>query len=662
MFNFFFSFRKAEEALFSTPNEICQELIKKANLLNAKADEVISKFAKYIFCSENKLACTQLNLSAIKNCTDIRPSRNAAENWKEANKVKEQIIFDLLEIRGELNGIKNRIPKNSEIPPQASVISTEKLITEFLEYIDFFNQLLQGFFPDESPLNNLLLIPMKSMENIMQIIEKNITRIGKLKNCLLTSRNKNKWDRLIDLFSATIQKCLISDHGWDFMEDLEKNASRPLAPSYINNFSHSYINNEFCLIENAVEINKKEILALYHNLKSLKNEKQQLKAKKLMVGSLVKLKIAELKTRISFLQGNEFAFSGKGSNGAIFVKWKKMDTSFRKVAVFKLSDSLQTFEFSPSKGSPSVTPPMGFGTVVQAFGYYTSTSQKAVVCGAGSRNREACAEKAGFMIADKLHRELIAYVTLKEQQSCNASTSLRKDTFTPMIAGIIDFMNVKRDVISIGSLAVFSEHAIDADAAHEIANVFDKKLDEDELLIFQFFIVFDYLLGNADRHAGNWMLKLSYKNQGAGGLVEHKKHLKTLIAEEALDKESFRIDSIIPIDNGNILPMQSLMGIVDAKQYDWKHLKFADIKFHAHIIDFINTVNLNEAWVYEICAAINEDPHIKKLSSDIGGVFINQRSIEQMILRAKKLKEVGLGGITTPKQLAEAPLAPGWFA
>src|SRR5690606_2523918 len=102
----------------------------------------------------------------------------------------------------------------------------------------------------------------KDIIGVIKAIEENITHINRVKNCLTTSRNKSYWEKLIDVLSTAVQECHLLDHGWDFMEDLEK-------LNLCSTLSYSYINKEFCVIEDATEINNNELINLYQNLRVL---------------------------------------------------------------------------------------------------------------------------------------------------------------------------------------------------------------------------------------------------------------------------------------------------------------------------------------------------------------------------------------------------------
>ena len=136
-------------------------------------------------------------------------------------------------------------------------------------------------------------------------------------------------------------------------------------------------------------------------------------------------------------------------------------------------------------------------------------------------------------------------------------------------------------------------------------------------------------------------------------IVKNKAHLEQLQKTLHLSPADYTLEKIIPIDNGNILPTKELgPEIVHSKQYDWKHLPFATLPFSDVFQRCMAHLPLDDAWVEDICQKINADPHIKSMSADIGGVFINSESIAQMKLRVKKLKKSVLDTIKTPKQLA----------
>lgn len=340
-----------------------------------------------------------------------------------------------------------------------------------------------------------------------------------------------------------------------------------------------------------------------------------------------KLKKVIVKAKISFLNGFKPIDIGKEKNSTQIIKYAKSDKPSKEIAVIKL----------PVKE-----------TAIQSIGISTQTSQRSIIAGAGNLYREACAGSAGFLIADKFHNELISYLMgLKES---NLPSLLDPCTFTPMIAGITSFIDYELNLTPKCSIAVFCKDSIEADVAHQIAGILNKKLNQKEILKYQLFIIYDYLLGNTDRHEGNWMIKLSYN-----GKILSKHDLEAIVKEEGYDVNKLMIEEIIPIDNGNILPKQLVNSMIcDSKQYQWKDLKFSTYRFSMDIINFLKICNLNDAWVDEICRAVNTDPEIRELCKDVSEAFIDAASITQMKLRVGQINRIVKMEIKTPKELAEA--------
>jgi len=402
---------------------------------------------------------------------------------------------------------------------------------------------------------------------------------------------------------------------------------------------------------------QKEIFNLHKQLKLMKIAKWLVEIDGKSISSNTRLKGIKIKSQITFLEGHKFELSSNGAHGAMFIKWKKRDDSYKNIAVLKVSQII--VQAGRSRSQTPLPKSSLINNIFQAVGFYTKTSQQAVVAGAGSAYKEACAEKAAFMIAEAFQKLLLDYIATNNNQNIQITCPLNSEMFSPMIAGIAALPGENKTQISIGSIAIFEKNCIDTLAANKIAQILEKKLDDSELLIFQLFILFDYILGNTDRHLENWMLQLSYKDsQDTYAFVRDQEHLSKLVNTEHLRKDDFVIRGLLPIDNGNILPTQDLCStglvgmVLDSKQYEWKNLKFAAIPFHSAIIDFIKAASITKVWASDVGAAINNDMEIKRYSQDIGGSFISKSSLLQLHHRIHNLNKIANGSITTPKVLA----------
>lgn len=176
-----------------------------------------------------------------------------------------------------------------------------------------------------------------------------------------------------------------------------------------------------------------------------------------------------------------------------------------------------------------------------------------------------------------------------------------------------------------GSFAVYEKGT----PADEIVHLFDTKetYTDEELYIFQIFVIFDYLLGNLDRKLENWLLDW----------VENE------------------IRAIYPIDNANAFFTQKpegLLGLNAAKHlYAWKNLRLATFAFTPAMRKDIEE-NVNDDLIQRIIKSINEDEQIRSCYPD--GKFLSEPSRKDMECRGLKLRTLiqqnrGL----TPKVLAE---------
>lgn len=376
------------------------------------------------------------------------------------------------------------------------------------------------------------------------------------------------------------------------------------------------------MIENQLRELTVELRALEFNSKSSfmnAAEKNKLELEKVII-----------KSKISFLSGFKPVDICLEKKSTQIIKYSEsIDQRAKEIAVIKL----------PVKES-----------YLQSLGYYTFTSQKSITSGAGSQNREACAGKAGFMIADKFHNALISYLSAIDPLS--TPCLLDQYAFTPMITGITSLIDYELKQTAKYSIAVFCKNAIEAGVADEIGGILNKQLTLKELLKFQLFTIYDYLLGNTDRHTGNWMVKLSFK-----GKILNKEKLKKAVKEEGYTVNDLTIEEIIPIDNGNILPKQQVNRMIcDSKQYLWKNLEFSQSRFSIEMIEFLKKCNLDDTWVDQICNSINFDADIKELCKDATEIFVSTLSVMQMKLRVKQINKVITREIKTPRELAEAVL------
>lgn len=181
----------------------------------------------------------------------------------------------------------------------------------------------------------------------------------------------------------------------------------------------------------------------------------------------------------------------------------------------------------------------------------------------------------------------------------------------------------------VGSLQIFlkpteEELKEDPKAKYIEAKDFKPKIPptKEEKIIFQKFIILDYLIGNLDRHEENWML--------------------------LLDKEG-RIKKIGVIDNGNSFPERNPMGKdtnVLKNQYKWGEHPYSTYKFEQETVDFLQTIT--EEKLIDFLKSKKEElkghPHAE--------TFFSDQMIQNSLERLRVMKEV-VNTNSTPKALSQ---------
>lgn len=205
-----------------------------------------------------------------------------------------------------------------------------------------------------------------------------------------------------------------------------------------------------------------------------------------------------------------------------------------------------------------------------------------------------CSEKAAYLVASQLNFKHLAIspveiITLEENK---------------------------------GAFLVFAKKVVEA---KEIAQEIEGKVDysEEELNRFQSFIIFDFLIGNMDRHLDNWMVK--WKSG---------------------------IKKIVPIDNANAFPRftPKLYQYGSWRnQYAWRKLKIARMNFTEETKNFVK-MNLREEAVEKMLAAIDADENINALNNNAS--FLTPESKALLRKRAEVLRDIGEGKIATCVDLA----------
>lgn len=225
---------------------------------------------------------------------------------------------------------------------------------------------------------------------------------------------------------------------------------------------------------------------------------------------------------------------------------------------------------------------------------------------------EVCAEKAAYMIAEKLNCPFLTAVPTTITSFTNQEAKTKE-----------------------GAFLLFCK----AKLAEDVKNKIEKKeYTPEELNRFQIFAIFDYLIGNLDRHAENWMVKIR--------------------------KKDGTIKKIIPIDNANILPKQepNLLNIDARKnQYGWKSFNISNHPFTNEVKEFIKKID--HQFVDEVIDQINQDEAIASLyknnqnnteaEPNKSKFFLSTESKERMKKRVDIIRKVLEDRISTPQQLAQ---------
>lgn len=177
---------------------------------------------------------------------------------------------------------------------------------------------------------------------------------------------------------------------------------------------------------------------------------------------------------------------------------------------------------------------------------------------------------------------------------------------------------------TIGDFLVWQDQCV---LASTVASQINKKttFTEDELNRFQMFAVFDFLLGNLDRHEDNWMVKMN------GDTIE----------------------KIIPIDNANILPKQEISHYINYcagfSVYKWSQFFISRSPFTEETIATLAA--LSDNFVDEICEEIKKDPEILSVMN-LEAEFPSDEAKAEMKRRFNILKAVAEGKITSPYELS----------
>lgn len=307
-----------------------------------------------------------------------------------------------------------------------------------------------------------------------------------------------------------------------------------------------------------------EIRNLFENILKLRNEKKADSSLKTNPDHLLARKIA--KGQFAIKLGVGLKSIGKGVHGAKLVK----SVNGKELGVFKPQElpgekSSDKSFFHKLKNI--------FGQGQEQFlndGVYADT----------------CAEKAAYILAQELNCQELTVSPVK----------------------IVDFED------RTGAFLVFAKKTKEAAV---ISKELQEKQDytEEELNIFQSFAIYDYLLGNLDRHDRNWLVEW----------------------------ENNKMKKIVPIDNANSLPKgnPTLLNYGAWRSlYAWKSYKIAEIPFTEKMKEFVQN-NITSEKIESIIEKIENDSEISDLyKNEQRGHFLSEESKEGLRRRAEVLRKI----------------------
>lgn len=222
---------------------------------------------------------------------------------------------------------------------------------------------------------------------------------------------------------------------------------------------------------------------------------------------------------------------------------------------------------------------------------------------------QIASEKVAFMIKSKLGPSYFSLAPVK----------------------IGHFSNETNEKTEQGAFLVFCKNASLAQMA--INSINKTTFTPDEVRAYHSAFLFDFMLGNLDRHDRNWMVTT----------------------------EGTKVTNVLLIDNANILPIRepSIMNFIATKaRFKWKQLNVSRLPIPEEIVrDFLGILENSDSWVDSIFEQINNDHEIKKLvelepDKNIHHYF-SEKSKATMKKRVKYLKTQLQSEKITPFKIAE---------
>lgn len=162
-----------------------------------------------------------------------------------------------------------------------------------------------------------------------------------------------------------------------------------------------------------------------------------------------------------------------------------------------------------------------------------------------------------------------------------------------------------------------------------------------ELTIFQKFTLFDFLIGNLDRHEENWFVIFETQPDGTKLLT----HIKAIDNANAFPKKYPR-----PFHKKDPTPLDLYLS-PGRNQYKWKNLQIAKFPFTGEVKNFVKT-NLSKE---------NIQLFLDKQKKDMPD-FFDQNMIRLFLQRAEKMREMVLEDkkTETPETLAKTAARDFW--
>ncbi len=302
------------------------------------------------------------------------------------------------------------------------------------------------------------------------------------------------------------------------------------------------------------------------DLKRLRAEKRDDATKVLDPEHKLNRKIAKMKLATKL--GQKMEYLGKGCSGTRFIK----GVNGKKLAIYKVSHA-----------------DLKWTTRIINFFKYISLGQ------------------LGFLNPDKKSNYLCEVLAYRAQELGFSALN---------IAPVRELQIGKEN----GAFMLFKKGHQELREVQEEFNSRGNYTDEEVNLVQQFFI-YDYLIGNLDRHNENSLWKM---------------------------KEG-KVSSIVPIDNEHSFPVRlthPLAYFAERNQYCWRHLEISDIPFTEESKAFITnnlTVDKIDAWVAKMESIALDSKDKPLLRGDMRKFFYS---------RVAQLRDCAQGnGAKTPREL-----------